>query len=347
MEVIRVPGRPASQSFYAVAGRLLFFESSDLRLGNLIERLFAGWQLTPVSHTNQSPDIRINFFSGEKPPTIPQNLNQFEIAEGGKCYTDGADYYLALGGALLQLQNAGPVTVSVWLTQDPRQDDPLLARVTSFAVCAALRRFGLFELHSAGVVHMQTEKGVLIVGPSGSGKSTLALQLAIAGWPYLSDDELLLSIVDDTVVARGFRTFFAVSSETAIAAGIDKIRGIETSKQLKTCFEPDLVLGSSQRSSSVPGALFFISLSGEDDTQVSKLSQADTMMRLIRACPWATYDTAIASANLNVLSKLARQTNAFELRGGRDLLQPDYASDLISRHTGGHGGPPLQNGDEN
>ena len=334
MEVIRVPGRLASQSFYAVAGRLLFFESSDLRLGKLIERLFAGWQLTPVSQTDQSPDIRINFFSGEKPPRIPQNLNQFEISEGGKCYTDGADYYQAIGSALLQLESTSPITVSVWLTEDAQAEDPLLARVTSFAVCAALRRFGLFELHSAGVVHLQTEKGVLIVGPSGSGKSTLALQLAIAGWPYLSDDELLLSIVDGQVEARGFRTFFAVSSETATRAGIAEIGGIETSKKMKACFEPDVVLGSSQRLSAVPGALFFISLRGEDETQVSKLSQADTMMRLIRACPWATYDTAIASANLNVLSKLARQTNAFELHAGRDLLQPDYASDLMSRHVG-------------
>jgi hypothetical protein len=334
MEVIRVPGRPASQSFYAVAGRLLFFESSDLRLGNLIERLFAGWQLTPLSHTDQSPDIRINFFSGEKPPKVPENLNQFEIAEGGKCFTDGADYYLAIGSALLQLQNGTPITVSVWLTEDPQPEDPLLARVTSFAVCAALRRFGLFELHSAGVVHLQTEKAVLIVGPSGSGKSTLALQLALAGWPYLSDDELLLGIVDDQVEARGFRTFFSISSETATRIGIDKIRDIEISEKMKTCFEPDVVLGSSQRSIAIPGALFFISLSREDDSQVGKLSQADTMTRLIRACPWATYDTAIASANLKVLSKLARQTNAFELRAGRDLLQPDYASDLMSRYVG-------------
>jgi hypothetical protein len=58
------------------------------------------------------------------------------------------------------------------------------------------------------------------------------------------------------------------------------------------------------------------------------------MMRLIRACPWATYDTAIASANLKVLSKLARQTKAFELRAGRDLMQSDYASDLMSRYVG-------------
>ena len=327
MEVIRVPNRPASPSFYAVAGRLLFVQTSDLSLGKPIERLFAGWQLTPVSSTDQIPDIRISFTCGET-PQIPQNLNQFEIAEGGQCYTDGADYYLALGDSLLQLRNESPIAVDVWLVSVP--SDPLLARVTSFAVCAALRRFGLFELHSAGVVDPETDRGVLIVGPSGSGKSTLALQLALAGWPYLSDDELLLSVVDGGIEARGFRSFFAVSDETAAAVGVDKTR---TSEGMKTCFEPSDVFGSLQQTSAAPEALFFISLSGEEKTRVDKLTQSETMTRLIRACPWATYDTAIAGANLNVLSKLARQTIAFDLLAGRDLLDSNYASELLSSYV--------------
>jgi hypothetical protein len=324
MEVIRVPDRPASSSFYAVAGRLLFVETTDLRLGPLIERLFAGWQLTPVPESDQSPDICIHFFCG-KTPQIPDNLPHFEIAEGGQCYTDGAVYYLALGDSLLQLGNG---TVNVWFAELPVGDDPLLARITSFAVCAALRRFGMFELHSAGVVHPASQKGVLIIGPSGSGKSTLALQLALAGWPYLSDDELLLSVVDDVVEARGFRSFFAVTGATADVIGIRR-----DSEQLKMCFEPNAVFGSAHRTSAVPGVLFFIRLSGEEKTELVKLSQAETMTRLIRACPWATYDAAIASANLEVLSKLARQTSAFDLRAGRDLLEPNFASELLSRYV--------------
>lgn len=329
MEVIRVLDRPASPRLYAVAGRLLFVESTDLRLDNLIERLFAGWQLTPVLTTNQSPDIRINFRCATL-PEIPRNLDQFEIAEGGKCFTGGADYYLAIGDAVLRLESGSPITVDVWFAGLPVADSPLLARMSSFAVCAALRRFALFELHSAGLVHPETEAGVVIVGTSGSGKSTLAVQLALAGWPYLSDDELLLSLVDDEVEARGFRNFFAVTSATASAAGV---RDSDISERQKTCFPPDVVFKSEQRTRAVPRALFFTSLSGEDKTQIGKLTQAETMMRLIRACPWATYDTAIAGANLDVLSKLARQTSAFELHAGRDLLEPDYASALLSRYV--------------
>src|SRR6185503_10366241 len=237
---------------------------------------------------HRSPDIRISFFCGETPHKVRSDLNYFEVADGGKCYTDGADFYLVLGKALIHLQNSAPVTVDVSFSDLPVARDPMLARATSFAVCAGLRRFGLFDLHSAGVVDPHDGKGVLIVGPSCSGKSTLAVQLAMAGWSYLSDDELLLSLVDDAVEARGFRSFFAMS----------------TGDTFKHCFEPDAVFGAQRTSHVLPGLVLFSRLNNQPESRLSKLTQTETMMRLIRACPWATYDTAVASANLEVLSAL-------------------------------------------
>lgn len=313
MKVNQVSDRPAHLAFYSVAGRLLFVETLDPQLRSLIEVLFSGWQLTPVSFLNRSPDIRISFSCGETPLELPRHLNQFEIAERGRCYTDGADFYLALRNSVVHVVNGPPVVVNVSLAHPPGPRDPLLARIASFAVCAALRRFGLFDLHSAGVVNPESGKGVLIVGPSGSGKSTLALQLALAGWPYLSDDELLLSLVDGEVEARGFRSFFAVSSD----------------EPFKNCFEPEIVFGSQRRAEASPGSLLFIRLN-EEKSQLSKLTQAETMARLIRACPWATYDTAVASANLKVLSALARQARGFNLSAGRDLLVRGRAAELLS-----------------
>ena len=316
MEVIQVPDRPASRMFYAVAGRLLFIESADQRLGNLIERLCAGWQLTPVSFSERPPDIRIYFFCGSARPQIPRNLNQFEIADGGQCYTDGTDLYVALGNSLMHLQHDESVTVKISAESVPDQGEPMFAKVASFAICAGLRRYGMFDIHSAGMVHRDSEKGVLIVGPSGSGKSMLASNLAKAGWPYLSDDELLLSFAGNEVEARGFRSFFAVSGADGAA---------------KTCFEPDDVFSSQRRQRAVPGLLLFTCLSGEQKSELKKLTQVETMARLLRACPWATYDTSIAGANLEVLSALARQTSAFDLHAGRDLLDPRCASDLLSQ----------------
>ena len=327
MEVIQVPDRPASQSFYAVAGRLLFIESFDLELANLIETLFAGWQLTPISFPEGSPDIRIEFYCGDSPPQIPTDLDRFETAYGGQCYAGRDEFYLAVGNALMHLKNGSSVSVRIWFEEIPAPRDPMPARVSSFAACAALRRFGIFELHSAGMVHPESEKCVLIIGPSGRGKSTLAVQLAMAGWPYLSDDELLLSLVDGEVEVRGFRRFFAVNG--AAAAGV-----ASSNEALKTCFEPDAVFTSGRWPKASPGVLLFTSVSGERNTHLRKLTQAESMARLIRACPWATYDRSIASANLEVLSRLARQTSAFDLHAGRDLLTPGYASDLLSQYTG-------------
>jgi hypothetical protein len=318
MKVNEVSDRPASSAFYSVAGRLLFVESPDLRLRNLIIPLFAGWQLTRIYKTDKSPDIRINFTYGAKLPELPHDLNQFEIAEGGRCYTRGADVYLTLRDSLMHLVGSTPVRVYILLTEVPGPRDPLLATIASFAVCAALRRYGLFDLHSAGVVNPDNGKGVLIVGPSGSGKSTLTLKLGLAGWPYLSDDNLLLRMVDSEVEARGFRSFFAVRADRP-----------DTS--YKNCFEPEDVFKSPRRNKITPGLLLFIRLSGEGKTRLVKLTQAETMTRLLRACPWATYDTAVASANLEVLSALARQATGFNLSAGKDLLIWGRAAQLLSR----------------
>jgi hypothetical protein len=314
MEVIQVFNRPASQMFYSVAGRLLFIECFDPELRDLIVELFAGWQLTAVSLPDSSPDIRISFSCEQTHSRAPHNLNQFEIAEGGRCYTNGAELYLELGSAVVHLEQVSSVTVKVSFSELPRFRDPLVGRAVSFAVCAALRRYGIFDLHSAGVVEPESGKAVLIVGPSGSGKSTLALQLATSGWSYLSDDELLLSLVSGAVEARGFRSFFAVS---------------EAGAQFKRCFEPQAVLGLKRTDQASPASFFFIRLNRKSSSQMTKLSQADAMKRLIRACPWATYDRSIASDNLQLLSALAHQARGFDLSAGRDLFQPGFAAEML------------------
>ena len=312
MKVIQVLDRPASQSFYAVAGRLLFIETFDLQLATRIERLFAGWQLTPLTSLERNPDIKVSFTTGDRLPEVPRGLDQFEVAEGGRCYTSGDGYYLQLERSLLKLEDKNPVLVSVFIS-DP--SDAELARVTSFAVCAALRRFGMFELHAAGVVEPSSEAGALIIGPSGSGKSTLTLQLATAGWGYLSDDELLLSLNHGSVETRGFRSFFALVDSTSAS---------------KNCFEPAGIFTSPRVDNIAPRFVFFTTISGAKHTQWHELTQAETMARLIRACPWASYDTAVAGPNLDLLSRLARQARGFDLAACKDLLEPETASRIIS-----------------
>ena len=318
MKGIQVLDRPASQSFYAVAGRLLFVESLDRHLAASIERLFAGWQLAPVSSPERDPDITIVFVRAEQLPEIPSTsaLSQFDVANEGRCYTTPDGFCLQFSQSLMRLQSGNPLRVSMSICGPTEVE---LARITSFAICAALRRFGVFELHSAGVVLPQSGDGLLIVGPSGSGKSTLTLQLAKAGWGYLSDDELLLSVVGEEVEARGFRSFFALES-AATAAGPGSV---------KTCFEPASVFAAPPVPQALLRFVFFTSVSGANETRLSELGQPETMTRLLRACPWATYDTAVAGPHLQLLSRLARQAKGFELQAGTDILEPGQASRII------------------
>jgi hypothetical protein len=317
MKGIEVLDRPVSQSFYAVAGRLLFVQCFDRHLAARIERLFAGWQLTPVSSSERNPDIEISFSTAGGLPALPRGLSEFDIADGGHCYTALEQFYLEFPESLLRLEHKNPVCVSVFIC-DPT--DVELGRVTSFAVCAALRRFDVFELHAAGVVVPNTRDGVLIVGPSGSGKSTLTLELVKSGWGYLSDDELLLSVAGEEVEARGFRSFFALAPASVAAVGPGRF---------KTSFEPASMFAAPAVSCVAPRFVLFTSISGLEETRISALDQAETMARLIRACPWATYDTAVAGPYLQLLSSLARQAQGFDLQAGTDLLEPDRASRII------------------
>ena len=160
MEVIQVFDRPASRSCYTVAGRFLFVDVLNHRLAPLIDSLFAGWQLTPVSAAPESDaEIAIKFHSAGIGPEIPPTLNKFDTAEGGTCYTTADGYYLRFDNSLMRLRQSVPVQVDVWVREIPGSADAELARITSFAVCAALRRFGLFDLHSAAVV-VPAGKGV-------------------------------------------------------------------------------------------------------------------------------------------------------------------------------------------
>jgi hypothetical protein len=333
MEVVKDFDRPAFQRFYTVAGRLLFIRSSEQRLAKLVDQLFAGWLLRPVGFSEKQPDVTITICSVASLPPAPPDLEHFEIAEGGHCYTDGDACYLDLGNCLMRVGGPAAMSVELWLSQVPNYPDASLARAISFAVCAGLRRCGIFDLHSAGVVEPEGNIGALIIGHSGSGKSTLTLQLAKAGWRYLSDDELLLSLADGEVEARGFRSFFAVAESIEAASGATRSANHARGWSAKVCFEPRSRFPFAYAERVIPHRLFFITVSGVAETRLTELSQAETMKRLIRACPWATYDKAIAAENLSVLSRLVRQSRSFDLSAGADLLFPERAAELLSNYT--------------
>ena len=327
---------------YRVAGQTIVVEAQDHWAAKVIKELFRGWYLTPESAKPEvllAPAIVIH--SSVIPPEIPRAWPHFEIAGGGQCFTEAETSYIDIDGSIVAIGRPGHATVEVWTNGRLEVQSPALTRVVTYALAAVLRRRCLFELHSGAVVDPESGQGVLIIGPSGSGKSTLTVQLAAAGWPFLTDDVLALSEEGVEVKAWPLRRCFAITSETLAAsnflrasASLNYLQAERADQNKdKKQFLPQRVFDSEFKEQCTPKTLFFSQISGGERSQVSRLSSAETMARLIRMSPWSCYDRTTAADHLAVLSALAKQSTGYSLLAGKDLLDPARSVELISSYT--------------
>lgn len=324
--------RPALAKHFAVAGRSLCLDALDDCSARAAERHFRDWYLTPAAPAPGSrPDATIRV-RRSAPPPLPQGLESFAIQDGGVCFTDGLTYHLAIQGSRVRLEPDGGVA-EVWLSESSDDSSPALAQVLFSAFSGAMRRCGLFELHSAAVVEPSGGRGLLLAGASGSGKTTLTLQLAASGWGYLTDDVLLLGDAGGRAEARPLRRVFAATETSAAAAGLSA--GPPRAFDAKLRFAPQSFFPGGFAESCVPAALVFPSVAGEARTRVGELSRQEAMVRLLRLCPWAAYDRPTSAAYLRALSLVAGQCRAYELRAGTDLLEdPARAASLLADRAG-------------
>jgi hypothetical protein len=326
-ELTEKSDRPAHESFYTVAGRSLCVTAAEEWAARLFATHFSGWHFSPPQAAGGTkPDALIAVRTGQRPP-VPAAFDSFDVAEGGRCHTDGRTYFFEVHGSLVRVSEQATPLVEVWVGREaPAREAAALARLVFNAASSALRRCGLFELHGGGVVEPSTGAGALFIGPSGSGKSTLTMQLAGVGWRYLSDDTLLLGSGggDAGVAAWALRRAFAVTGPTIAASKLEGLDSLTTSPvpfdPLKRRFEPEKLFPGGFARSCAPRALVFPTVTHEPASSAEQLSQSATMARLLKMCPWSCYDRPAAREHLGLLSRLARQAVAFDLRAGRDLL---------------------------
>lgn len=337
MQAIHEVAEATQRMIYRLADQTIVIEAHDTWAARIIEQLFAGWYLSPVTengHAAPAPAVVIK--STAKPPTIPRSWPQFEIAGGGICFTDGNESYIDIEGSIIAIGNALDA-VKVWTNGMLDLRSQALTRVLTYALAAALRRRCLFELHSGAVIDPETGYGVLIIGPSGSGKSTLTVQLAAAGWSFLTDDVMVLSTNRAEVKAWPLRRCFAITAQTFAASAFLRVRASldysQSQPDDKKRFVPHAVFNSEFKEQCIPGKLFFSQLSGGERSRVLRLSAQEVMARLIRMNPWSCYDRSTASQHLAVLSALVKQSTGYSLLAGKDLLDPDTAVKLIAGYT--------------
>ena len=229
----------------------------------------------------------------------------------------------------------GPAPGSVDVHVDPAVplESPALARLVSCGLTAALRQRRRFDLPAGAVVDPGSGAGVLIAGSPGTGKSTLTVNLAASGWPFLTDDELLLERDGDDVTGWPLRRCFAITPETiATSAFLQSSAPLGDAPLIggKQAFVPHDVFEAGFRASCVPAVILFPGLTGAARSRAVRLSPGEAMARLTRMSPWACYDRATAAAHLALLGALATQRPAWSLQAGRDLLDPLSASDIVA-----------------
>jgi hypothetical protein len=176
------------------------------------------------------------------------------------------------------------------------------------------------------------DKTLLIAGESGSGKSTLTLQLAAAGWNFLSDDSVFLIRRPQGIETRGLRKFFALTSYTMAAVQFETAPPSETPIAWKRRISPDQLFPNGQVRSAFAGSIIFPTLTHESESRIVPLEPSEAMHRLMRLSPWACYDKPTAAANLKVFEALARDGAAYDLLAGKDLLgNSDLTASIVSR----------------
>lgn len=318
---------------YRVAGECLLVETGDAPAAAAVEALFAGWYLDAVPDGGwDAAPAALAFRSRGNPPPVPDTTSRFDVV-AGSCHAGRDGACITVGGSMVAFGGSDGAPVDAWLDGPPPTHSEELTRVVTYALSAALRRRGRYELHCAAFAQAGTGKSALVVGPSGSGKSTLAVHLASAGWPVFTDDVALLGLVAEEVRVWPLRRRFAITATTFASSPFLQARTSLDDLDLqdeKRLFLPHEVFTPPSGEPPPPATLLFTTLTGERRTRVEPVATGESMARLIRMSPWCCYDRETAPGHLQVLGVLATQCTAYALRCGTDLLDPVAALEVVS-----------------
>ena len=326
--------RPALTEVYTIAGRRISIDTIDAWSAQAVSDIFSGWFLKPVpTRDDQNAGITLRVRPGVAPPHIPHELPHFQINEGGTCHTDGQKLHLRFNDSLVNIGPDATQPIEIWIARRYEPGSKILTQIVSQAFSAALRRLDLYEFHSAAVLPPHHDKAILIAGASGSGKTTLTTQLVAHGWNYLTDDTLLLDSTVDGLEVHVLRKFFALTSETIAALQLSSLKTVRFGTKARVT--PQALFPAKQIDRAKPGAIFFPTLTRKAVTELRKLTASESMTRLLRLCPWASYDKPTAGKHLGVLHRLAETCVAFDFLAGTDVLENrSLTADLCLSYIG-------------
>ena len=184
-----------------------------------------------------------------------------------------------------------------------------LCSMLTLASALLLGRSGRALVHAAAAV--APDGGAwLLVGDARSGKSTSCASLVTLGWDYLSDDQLVLSGSEGSLVAEGWLRPFHLDEGWA--------NGRATGLR-RTTLPGSLGPGRWRRTARVAGLLLPQVEPGQP-THLTPLSPAEALAGLVRQSPWLLADRVAATSVLGILRGAAGHP-AYRLHLGLDAYR--------------------------
>jgi hypothetical protein len=248
--------------------------------------------------------------------------------DGLEVVESGGDMFVTDGSSLLHVEpSLGRATASIagsFLAMPSLHQQ----RFWTIGILRLLRHRGLHALHAAGVV---TPAGVrlLIVGPSGCGKSTLTIGLTERGGNFLSDDALLLCATPEGIEAMTLRKPFSVDAAAAGEYAACLPRSSPPSAASKRRVDMGRAYPERQLDRFRPEAIVLPQIADIDASRCRRVPRSEALYALLNQSGDVPCDRGSATARLEVLTRLLRQTTAWRLLAGRDLYRDPAALDEL------------------
>lgn len=198
-----------------------------------------------------------------------------------------------------------------------------LYSMLTLASALLLGRSGRALVHAAATV--APDGGAwLLVGDARSGKSTSCASLVRLGWDYLSDDQLVLSGSEASVVAAGWLRPFHLDEGWRDGRATGLRRTIPPGSLGPGRWRPDAPLA---------GLLLPVVEPGQP-THLTPLSPAEGLAGLVRQSPWLLADRVAATTVLGILRGAAGQ-RAYRLHLGLDAYREPERLGACLRESAG------------
>ncbi|MGD9850159.1 MAG: hypothetical protein AB7T38_02720 [Nitrospirales bacterium] len=287
------------------------------------------------SLVDESPALRIRFFSVPSPQAIPIPIPSLaERIESHNTQTFGedligawqCDVYASEGILTVDLHAKGRLQINYgegtgrgYLVNPESFHPDIRVSYFHFVLSELLKRQGLYTIHATALE--KGGRGVLIPGYSGRGKTTACISLLRSGYRCLSDDHPFLKTTNGMLEVLAFPEKVDVTENSLqfFPELRDESHGKLYQGLIKRYFHVEDFFPGGTAKACDPRLLIFPHVVNRATSHVELVSKREALEEILPH-GLLVYDKAIARKEFQALSHLIQKVKAYRLFFGRDVL---------------------------